>query len=245
MALSNQEKEYYSRQLPIVKEEGQEKIKNKKVLIGGIGGIGSAAVMALTRLGVGKIKIVDNDKMERSNLNRQILYNENEIGKQKTEVAKKKLQEINPHVNITAVNKKITKNNIDQILDNQVDAFIDGLDNIKTRYLVNKKCIRDNIPYFHASCEGMEGRVTTIIPNQTPCLKCIYKGKKPKQKPITPVIGFIPNKLGIIEAEQFYRHILGLKTLKNKMMIFSSEKIEPSILKIEKNKDCEICGENK
>ncbi|PTD94645.1 adenylyltransferase [archaeon SCG-AAA382B04] len=243
MNLSDKEKRYYSRQLPILKEKGQKKLKNKTVLIGGIGGIGSSAALSLARMGVGEIIIVDDDKVDLSNLNRQQLYSENDVGKPKTKIAKQKLEKINSNIDIKLINKKIDQNNIPHILDESIDAFIDGFDNIETRYVVNKRCMEKKIPYIHASCEGMEGRITLIIPNETPCLHCIYQGKKPRQKEPIPVMGFLPNKLGVMEAEQFYRFTFNLKTLKNKILIFSKDKMEPSILKIEKNKNCEICQE--
>lgn len=242
MTLSEEEKEYYDRQIPLIQEKGQKKLKNQKVLVGGIGGIGSAAAIALARMGVGEIKIVDNDTIERSNLNRQLLYNEKEIGNKKTEIAKEKLCEINSNIKITGVDEPITEENMDELF-NDVNAYIDGLDNIETRYLVNKKCVEEQIPFFHGSCQGFEGRVTTIIPQETPCFNCIYQGKKPKQKEKIPTIGYLPNKLGLMEVEQFLRYKLGLKgVLKNKIMIFSKNQISPNILKIHKDKECEICG---
>lgn len=239
--LTKKEKEYYKRQLPLIGEKKQKKLKKQTALIGGIGGIGTAAAQTLTRLGVGKLKIIDKDQVETSNLNRQILYTEKDIGKPKTKVAKQKLQEINSNTEIEAYQEKITQKNIKKHLKN-TEAFIDGLDNMKTRYIVNKECIKQNKPYFHASCQGYEARITTIIPHQTPCLQCIYRGKKPKKQKNISTIGYLPNKLGIIQTEQYLKYINNQKgVLKNQILIYSQNQTQPSTLKIQKNPNCPIC----
>ncbi|OKY77867.1 MAG: Dinucleotide-utilizing enzyme involved in molybdopterin and thiamine biosynthesis ThiF [Candidatus Methanohalarchaeum thermophilum] len=243
MKLSKEEKERYSRQLPVLKEKGQEKVNDLKVLVSGVGGIGGTAAEYLVRLGIGEIRLLDPDTVELSNLNRQILYNKDDIGRNKVDVAFEKLKKVNPNVDIEPIPEKLRRDNLHEIFGD-MDAFVDGLDNMQARYLANKECVKKDIPYFHAACEGFESRLTTIIPNETPCLNCIYGGKiEIKEKEYEPTVGVVPGKIGIIEVEQLIKYFLDLKGLfKDKLVIFDEKNIKPRIIDLRKKKNCEVCG---
>jgi len=242
MKLNKREKERYKRQTMIFGEKGQKKLKDLKIAVVGVGGLGSTSSMYLSRIGIGSIRLIDYDTLEISNLNRQILYDENDIGEDKVGVAAKKLKKINSDINIEAINSKIKPKNVNELLGG-VDAIVDGLDNLEGRYLINKYCVEDGIPFFHAACWGLEARITTIIPKETACLYCVYMGKNTDNGTI-PVAGPTPGKLGIMQAEQVMRHYLGMEgVLKNKLMIFESDKVEPEVISISRNSGCHICGD--
>ena len=181
--LTNDELIRYARQIQIYGfgEAGQEKLKQAKIIIAGIGGLGSSAAMYLTAAGVGTIRIIDHDKVELSNLNRQVLYCDNDIGKNKVATASEKLSRLNPEVNIEAVKEKITESNVSQLVSG-FDLIVDAMDNLPARYLLNRAALDKNMPFFHGAVQGFEGMATTIIPGETACLRCVYRGAIPQQK---------------------------------------------------------------
>jgi adenylyltransferase/sulfurtransferase len=158
--------------------DGQLKMKKARVAVAGIGGLGSPVSLYLTAAGVGYMKLIDFDIVELSNLNRQVVHWSTDLGRPKVESAAKKLRQLNPEIKVDAVNVKITSDSVVSLLDG-IDIVVDGQDNIATRMLINGECIRRNIPYIYGAVYGMEGYMTTIIPHQGPCLKCIYPGECP------------------------------------------------------------------
>jgi adenylyltransferase/sulfurtransferase len=189
--LSDEDRIKYGRQIiyPGFGAIGQEKLQASHVLVVGVGGLGCAASMYLTYAGIGHITIVDDDSVELSNLNRQVLHWERDIGKKKTISATGKLRNINSGIRISSLCKKITENNAEQIITG-ADVVIDGLDNYKTRFVLNAACIRQRVPFIHAGVNGLLGQITTIVPGKTPCLACIYSTPPVSEKPI-PVFGVI------------------------------------------------------
>ena len=163
----------YNRQLiiPDFGEEGQSKLKGSHAVIMGIGGLGCASATYLTAAGVGHITLVDFDIVELSDLNRQILYWEEDIGEKKVVVAQKKLSRLNPLIQITPVFSKITEENVLSIIDG-AQVVIDGLDNVATRLAVNAACIKKKTPFIYGGVSRLRGMVTTIISGETPCLAC-------------------------------------------------------------------------
>ncbi len=241
--LTQEEMERYQRQIIINEfgEEGQAKLKRAKVFIAGAGGLGSPASIYLAAAGVGTIRIVDHDTVELSNLNRQVLHWDENIGMTKTDSAAAKLKKLNPGVTIEAVAETITEANISQLVAG-FDLIVDAMDNLPARYLLNKTALEKDIPFFHGAVHGFEGRAMTIIPGKTACLNCLYHGATiPDEK--SPVIGVTPAVTGCIQATEAIKYIVGLgKLLTNRLLIYDALEMTFTELKVNKDPNCEHCG---
>jgi adenylyltransferase/sulfurtransferase len=243
--LTINELERYDRQIMIadIGEEGQEKLKSAKVFIAGTGGLGSPAAIYLTAAGVGKICVVDHDRVELTNLNRQVLHWEKDIGKKKVSSAREKLKKINHDVKVESIEETITEANVFQLITG-FDVIVDAMDNLptrSTRYLLNKAAIEKNIPFFHGAVYGFEGRAMTIIPGKTACLRCVYRGDIPKEK--FPVIGVTPAVIGCIQATEVIKYIVGIgELLKNRMLIYDGLDMKFTEFKVKKDPQCKHCG---
>ena len=237
--LSKQELARYDRQIimPEWGETGQKRLKNSKVLVAGTGGLGSAVLTYLAVAGVGKIRIIDCDKVELSNLNRQVLYSDNDIGKEKVACAKERLESLNPDIQIEAIGEVITEDNVfDLVADYPI---VDALDNLPTRYLLNRVAVRRNLPLFHGAVHGLEGRATTIIPGKTPCLRCLYQGVVPGK---IPVVGITPGIIGCIQATEVVKYIVGIgELLINRLTIFDGLSLRLSEVKVKRDPKCTEC----
>lgn len=181
MSLTPSELERYERQMliPGWGLDGQKKLKAAKVAVAGIGGLGCPASIYLTAVGIGKIILIDKEKFELNNLNRQVLGWQNDIGKFKAEPAKEKLEELNSEIEVEAVVAEITKDNARNTIGD-VDVVVDGQDNWKTRFIINEYCVTNKIPFIHAGVSSLHGQMTTILPGKGPCLRCIF----PKEPPL-------------------------------------------------------------
>jgi len=240
--LTINELERYDRQIMIadIGKEGQEKLKRARVFIAGAGGLGSSAAIYLTVAGVGIIRVVDHDSVELSNLNRQILHWDEDVGKKKASSAREKLKKINHEVKVEAIEETITEANVFQLIAG-FDVIVDAMDNLPTRYLLNKAAIEKNIPFFHGAVYGFEGRAMTIIPGKTACLRCVYRGDIPKEK--FPVIGVTPAVIGCIQATEVIKYIVGIgELLKNRLLIYDGLDMKFTEFKVKKDPQCEHCG---
>ena len=178
--LGQRERIRYNRQLKIPEfgEGAQKRLKSSHALIAGIGGLGCASATYLTVAGVWRITIVDFDVVELSNLNRQVLYGDGDIGEKKVLVAQRKLSQLNPGVEIVPIFARITEQNVFRIISG-VQVVLDGLDNFGTRLLVDSACVKHKIPFVHGGVSRFRGLVTTILPGETPCLACLYPEGSP------------------------------------------------------------------
>jgi molybdopterin/thiamine biosynthesis adenylyltransferase len=240
--LSVDERKRYDRQIMIreVGEEGQEKLKHAKIFITGAGGLGSPAAIYLTAAGVGKIRVVDHDSVELSNLNRQVLHWDEDIGRSKVESATEKLKKLNRAVEIEAIGETITEANVSQLVADS-DLIVDAMDNLPTRYLLNKAAVERNIPFFHGAVYGFEGRAMTIIPGKTACLRCVYHGVIPGEK--FPVMGVAPGVIGCIQATEVIKYIVGIgELLTNRFLIYDGLNLTFTELRVKKDPNCEDCG---
>jgi adenylyltransferase/sulfurtransferase len=240
--LSKEELERYSRQILIngFGEEGQAKLKRAKVFIAGVGGLGSVTATYLAAAGVGVIRIVDHDKVELSNLNRQILHRAEDIGKKKVDSAAKRLKSINPEVKIEAVAEKMTEANISELVTG-FDLIVDAMDNLPTRYLLNKIAIDKEIPFFHGAVNGFEGRAMTIIPGQTACLRCVYRGAVVEGS--FPVVGVTPGVIGCIQATEVIKYLLGAgQLLGNRLLVYDGLNMKFTQFKVKRDPNCQHCG---
>jgi adenylyltransferase/sulfurtransferase len=238
--LTANELKRYERQIKVFGEDGQERLKNAKVFIAGAGGLGSAISIYLTSAGIGRIRIVDDEKIELSNLNRQILHWDKDVGKRKAASAEEKLKKINPYVRVEAISETIEENNVLALVDD-FDLIVDAMDNFHTRYLLNRIAIAKNIPFFHGAINGLYGQATTIIPGKTACLKCIF----PEPPPLMtfPVIGATCGVIGCIQATEVIKHLIKMGSfLENKLLLWDGLDAKIDEIELERNPSCEDCG---
>jgi molybdopterin/thiamine biosynthesis adenylyltransferase len=241
--LTEKEKERYDRQIIIYGfgEEGQEKLKKAKVFIAGAGGLGSSAAIYLAAAGIGTIRIADNDTVERSNLNRQVLHWEEDIGGRKVESAAAKLCQLNPEIKIETTSETITENNVLKLVGD-ADLIVDAMDNLPTRYILNKAAVKKGIPCFHGAVYGFEGRAMTVIPGKTACLNCLYHNVKvPKEK--FPVIGVTPAVIGCIQATEVIKYLTGMgELLTDRILNYDALRMRFTEFTIKRDPNCEHCG---
>lgn len=240
--LTKDEQEKYARQIMLkgFGQQGQEKLKKARVFIAGAGGLGSSSATYLAAAGVGTLRIVDHDKVDLSNLNRQVLHWPEDIGKRKVGSAKGKLNQLNPAVAIEAIEEKITEANISRLVAG-FDLIVDAMDNLPTRYLLNKVAIEKNIPFFHGAVYGFEGRALTVIPGQTACLRCVYRGAIPEET--FPVIGVTPAVIGCIQATEVIKYLVGMgQLLANRLLVYDGLNMKFTEFKVKKDPNCPHCG---
>jgi molybdopterin/thiamine biosynthesis adenylyltransferase len=240
--LTPAELDRYGRQImmPGFGEAGQEKLKAAKVFVAGAGGLGSPISIYLANAGIGTMRIVDQDTIELSNLNRQILHWPKDVGRPKVDSAREKLAAMNPDMKLEAIRTTMDESNIFQLTQG-FDVIVDAMDNIKTRYLLNKAALDHNIPFVHGAIYGLEGRVMTIIPGKSACLGCIYKGIPPRAK--FPVLGVTPAVIGCLQATEVIKYLTGIGDLLiNRMLIYDGLSMRFMELKIDRNPDCVFCG---
>jgi len=240
--LTKHELERYDRQIMIEEfgEEGQERLKRARVVIAGGGGLGSPATIYLAAAGVGTIRIIDWDSVQLSNLNRQVLHWDKDIGRSKVASAAEKLRNLNQGVKIEAINEAVTEANIPQLVAG-FDLIVDAMDNLPSRYLLNKAAVEKNTPFFHGAVHGFQGRAMTIIPGQTACLRCVYRGVVPGEK--FPVIGVTPAVIGCIQATEVIKYIVGIgELLTDRLLIYDGLSMKFTEFKVKQDPDCEHCG---
>jgi adenylyltransferase/sulfurtransferase len=221
-------------------EEGQDKLKRSRVLLAGAGGLGSPIAIYLTAAGIGTMRIIDHDQVALSNLNRQVLHWEEDIGRKKVDSARTKLRNLNSTVDIQAIAETITEENVLELADG-CDGIIDAMDNLPTRYILNRCAVEKKIPFFHGAVNGFEGRVMTVIPGETACLRCMYRGLVPQEK--FPVIGVVPAVIGCIQATEVIKYLMGIgKLLTDRLLIYDGLQVTFREFKLNKNPDCDHCG---
>ena len=221
--LTTNEKIRYNRQIVLSDwgREGQLKLKKATVFIAGAGGLGSSVCIYLAAAGVGCLRVCDFGNVELSNLNRQILHSDSDIGQKKIISAKRTLSGVNPHAKLVYLDDKITKTTIAALVDN-ADIIIDCLDNFETRYIINEYVVKTGLPFIHAGVYGMSGQVTFIHPPQTPCLRCIFPDAPAIE--IIPVVGAAPGMIGCLEVQEALKYLTGRGTvLKNRLLIWDGD----------------------
>ena len=240
--LTADETQRYDRQIIIngFGEAGQEKLKRASVVIAGSGGLGLPAAVYLVAAGVGKLRIIDHDKVELSNLNRQILHWDKDLGQKKVESAGEKLSQMNGNVTIEMVGETIDESNVVKLTDG-FNVIIDAMDNMETRFLLNKAAIKHSTLFVHGAVYGLEGRAMTIIPGKTACLGCVYRGLPPKEK--FPVLGTTPGLIGMIQATEAIKIITGIgELLTNRLLIYDGLKMKFSEVQVKRDSGCKFCG---
>lgn len=250
LEISEDQIERYSRQiiLPDVGGKGQEKIFSARVLVVGAGGLGSPVALYLASAGVGTLGILDSDEVELSNLQRQILHKTSTVGISKTESAKKTLKDLNPDVKIITHNLRIDSQNALYIIKDY-DIVVDGSDNFPTKYLINDACVFLDKPLSHGAVLRFDGQIFTIVPHQTPCYRCLFESPPPPG--LVPscqeagILGAVAGIIGTLQANEVLKLIMGIgKPLFGRLLIFDALETEFREVKVPKNPECPLCGEN-
>lgn len=242
--------ERYSRQiiLPDVGGKGQEKLLNAKILIVGAGGLGSPCALYLASAGIGKIGIVDSDRVELNNLQRQILHTTGNVGVLKVQSARERLNSINPDVEVVPYDIRINSENILDII-RDYDMVVDGSDNFPTRYLVNDACILSKKPLSHGGIFRFDGQAITILPGESTCYRCLFP--QPPPPGLVPscqeagILGAVAGIIGTIQANEVLKYVLGAgELLAGKLLVFNA--LESSFRRINVPRDpkCPVCGKN-
>lgn len=249
MEFSTEQQERYARQLILkeIGEIGQEKLVNSRVMIIGAGGLGSPAAMYLAAAGVGEIGIADADRVDLSNLQRQIMHTTADLNREKAISARETLNAINPHVKINAYCEFVDDNTISDLIKGY-DFVIDATDNFKSKFLINDACVREKKPFSHGGIMGFNGQLMTYIPEMGPCYRCVFKDPPPEGSIPTGrqagVIGAVAGTIGSMQAAEAIKYITGAgDLLVGYLLVYDALKMTVRKIKLpEKNKDCAACG---
>lgn len=238
--------EYYSRQM-ILKElghKGQRKLAQSKVAVVGLGGLGTVSSLYLALAGVGCLRLIDQDTVELDNLHRQVLYSPEDLRYPKVEVSAKRLERANPLVKVEAVPENVNTGNVTKLLSG-MDCVVDGLDNMYTRYLVNRACAKLRIPYVFGAAIGIEGNLSVFAPPETPCLECVFPNVDDRQLlscDTRGVLGATPGIVGTMQAMETIKVLTGIgSTLKNKLLICDFSDMYFTAIDIFKRNSCPVC----
>jgi molybdopterin/thiamine biosynthesis adenylyltransferase/rhodanese-related sulfurtransferase len=241
----------YSRHIliPEVGVEGQLKLLESRILLIGAGGLGSPASLYLAAAGVGTIGIVDDDRVDASNLQRQIAHSTETLGDWKADSAKATIEALNPDVNVITYKERLTSENVDRILADGWDVIVDGADNFPTRYLVNDAAVFHDIPLVHGSIYRFEGQATVFKPHEGPCYRCLFPQPPPPE--LAPscaeggVLGVLPGIVGSLQANEALKLALGIgETLSGRLLLFDALSTEFSEVTLRRDPNCPVCGES-
>ena len=250
MALTQDQINRYSRHLllPEVGVEGQEKICNAKVLCIGTGGLGAPLGLYLAAAGVGKLGMVDFDVVDFSNLQRQVIHGESTVGKLKVDSAKARLADLNSSIDVVTYNTRLSSENALEIFKDY-DIIVDGTDNFPTRYLANDAAVLLGKPYIYGCILRFEGQASVFDARKGPCYRCLYP--EPPPPGLVPscaeggVLGILPGIVGLLQANEVIKLILGKgETLVGRLLLFDALAMKFTELKLRKDKNCPICGDN-
>jgi len=246
MVLDSKDKLRYSRHLslPEIGREGQERLKASRVLVVGAGGLGCPAALYLAAAGIGTIGIIDPDCIELSNLQRQVLYRDSELGLSKVEVASARLKENNPNVTVETYRTALSPENAFEIIQ-RYDLVLDATDNFTARYLVNDACFFLRRPNVFASVSKFEGRLSVLCLPDGPCYRCLFP-ETPQDKILNcaeeGILGAVPGVMGTLQALKALKLILGLEDSGHRLSIFNFLNIELKNIVLPKNTQCPLCG---
>jgi sulfur-carrier protein adenylyltransferase/sulfurtransferase len=250
-ALDESKRRRYSRHLliPEVGEEGQLRLLDSRVLLIGAGGLGSPASLYLAAAGVGTLGIVDDDAVDETNLQRQIVHSTERLGDSKAESAKRTIEALNPDVNVKVFRERLTSENVDRILGEGWDVIVDGADNFPTRYLLNDASVWHRIPVVHGSIYRFEGQTTVFKPYEGPCYRCLFPQPPPPE--LAPscaeggVLGVLPGVIGSLQANEALKLALGIgQPLVGRLLMFDALEGTFTEINLRRDPQCPVCGEN-
>ena len=249
--LTDNQRERYARHLALdeVGESGQEKLLSSKVLVIGTGGLGSAASYYLCAAGVGTLGIVDNDVVDMTNLQRQILHSTPDLGREKVVSAKEKLNRLNPDVNVITYKMFVDESNIDDLIKDY-NFIVEATDNFDAKFLINDACVRGKKPYCHGGILRFRGQLMTYVPGEGPCYRCVFKNPPPKDAVPTckqaGVIGAMGGVIGSLQAMEAIKYLLGVgDLLTGALLTFDALTMEFHKIKLPKDThNCAVCGDH-
>ena len=249
VVLSAAQKDRYSRHLliPEVGSAGQARLLGSKALLIGAGGLGSPAALYLAAAGVGTIGIVDFDVVDVSNLQRQIIHTTDRVGERKVESAKRSINALNPEIKVVAHEEMLVAANVERIIAGY-DVILDGTDTFETRYILNDAAVAAGIPVVHASVFRFEGQLTTFVPFDGPCYRCLYPTPPPPELApgcsVAGVLGVVPGILGLLQANEALKVLLGIgNTLSGRLLLFDALETEFTELKLRRDPECPVCSD--
>lgn len=240
--MSNLDRYSANMQMAGLDENQQRKLLSSKVLVMGVGGLGSGVIMNLAALGVGQIKVVDSEIVEIENFNRQLIHKYKNIGRAKVMSAKEWIQEFNPDIKVEIEKIRINDLNYFSIIEDY-DIIVDCFDSYESKYMLNEIALRHNKILVHGSIQGYCGQVTTIVPNKTGCLSCVLQKPKVFEKENMCSLSPITSVISALQAQEVLKIITGCgELLLNKFLVFDGYKSEMKILPFTKNLSCEVCS---
>ncbi|MFL5689943.1 MAG: molybdopterin-synthase adenylyltransferase MoeB, partial [Chloroflexota bacterium] len=247
--LSEAQRQRYSRHLliPEVGTAGQLALLDAKVLLIGAGGLGAPAALYLAAAGVGTIGIVDFDVVDVSNLQRQVIHTTDRVGERKVDSARRTINALNPDVNVVGHEEMLTGENVERIIAGY-DVILDGTDTFETRYILNDAAVAAGIPVVHASVFRFEGQLTTFVPFEGPCYRCLYPTPPPPELApgcsVAGVLGVVPGILGMLQATEALKVLLGIgETLAGRLLLFDALETEFTELKLRRDPNCPVCSD--
>ena len=249
VVLGPEQKQRYSRHLliPEVGSAGQAKLLASKALLIGAGGLGSPAALYLAAAGVGTIGLVDFDVVDVSNLQRQIVHTTDRVGERKVESARIAIKALNPEVNVIAHEEMLVADNVERIIAGY-DVILDGTDTFETRYILNDAAVAAGIPVVHASVFRFEGQLTTFVPYEGPCYRCLYPTPPPPELApgcsVAGVLGVVPGILGLLQTNEALKVLLGIgNTLAGRLVLFDALETEFTELQLRRDPHCPVCSD--
>lgn len=249
-ALTAEQRERYSRHtlMPEVGIDGQVKLLNAKVLLLGAGGLGAPTALYLAAAGIGKIGLVDDDVVDLSNLQRQVIHNNSRIGQPKTSSARQTIEALNPDVEVVEHNFRLDASNILDVIKDY-DIIVDGADNFPVRYLLNDASVRLKKPVVSASILSFDGQISTFVPYEGPCYRCLYPTPPPPE--LAPscsangVLGVMVGQMGTLQANEVIKLVLGIgEPLIGRLLLYDALGTRFTELKVRRDPECPICGPN-
>lgn len=249
MRLTTEQIERYSRQImvPDLGGKGQIRLRQRRVLIIGAGGLGSPAALYLAAAGVGTLGLVDSDRVELSNLQRQILHATPDLGRPKVESAKDKLGQLNPDVEVIIYPVRLEQHNATEIFSGY-DFVIDGSDNFPTKFLVNDVAVSMGIAFSHAGIVRLQGQTMTIIPGKSACYRCLFKAPPPPEEILScqqaGILGAVAGTMGSIQATEAIKYLVGFEEglLVNRLLTYDAKAMKFHTVEVKKNDNCAVCG---
>jgi molybdopterin/thiamine biosynthesis adenylyltransferase/rhodanese-related sulfurtransferase len=249
-SLSKEQRERYSRHLlvPEIGLEGQTKLLEAKVLLLGAGGLGSPTALYLAAAGVGTLGIVDDDEVDLSNLQRQVIHTTDRIGVAKVDSAEESIKAINPGVDVVKYKTRLDASNVMEIIDGY-DVIVDGVDNFPTRYLLNDATVRLGIPVVSASILGFDGQLSVFAPHEGPCYRCLYPVPPPADMApscgANGVLGVLPGTMGLLQATEVIKLVTGAgEPLIGRLLLYEALGATFTELKVRRDPECEICSKD-
>ncbi|MGC9324263.1 MAG: HesA/MoeB/ThiF family protein [Desulfomonilia bacterium] len=240
MTLTHEERQRYTRQLEIIGEEGQRRLGEARVLITGLGGLGSIIAGYLALSGIGYLRIVDHDEVETTDLNRQMLYISEDIGRDKAESVAERLVGLNPSCTVDAHMERIDEKTIHHLVSD-IHIIVDTLDNFTSRHVLNRAAVTRGLPLIHGAVRGLYGHALTVIPGRSACLKCIFAEEPPHGS--FPILGATCGVIASVQASEVIKYATGIGALLlDRMFAWNGRLSDAEIIDVERNPECSVCG---